>query len=143
MALNTPHYRRSNLGLPCSGVFKRLSLVVLLPQQRSVLYCNMYQCKTTSLSALAISKIIKENRETVRKIKNAVSMNDNATLVSLLDPENNRAGRRAVLSTQEECIIVARLIYAGNCGEQAAQRDRPILGVSCGYFRNRRGRSTR
>lgn len=81
-------------------------------------------CKTTSLSGLAIASATGENQETVRQIKKAIASADSRTLEKLLHPENNRPGRRPVLTGDEEKLVSQRLIYAARRGFAL---DRPTL----------------
>ena len=74
----------------------------------------MFLTLTTSMSGNKIAKLTKENRETVRKIRKAISEGDSQTLNKLLDPAGNRPGRRPVMSAVEESMIKHRLIYAGH-----------------------------
>ena len=66
----------------------------------------------------------KENRETLRKIRNVVANGHQDILDKLLDPNSNRPGRQSVPMHEEEAIISRRLNYVVSKGFAA---DGPTL----------------
>lgn len=66
-----------------------------------------------------VSKAVRDSgisRGTADRISNALKSNDTEALSKLMDPESNRAGRRAVLSKVEDNLLKQRMTYAANRG---------------------------
>ena len=75
-----------------------------------------YELLRTGTKVAEVSRITDVSRSTCDRIKNAMDSNDEENLGKLLNPKENRAGRRCVITSEEDDMIRKQIDYAASRG---------------------------